>query len=140
MRAIEHVAQLLFKAVKRASVNHSDISQGDLIVVTGADDDITGIVSLVNTVDNDTSVSLITASGKKTLQVSSENFIHIIQRADMLNMRNHIDYERDLVDAPKDAHKYTDKDCCPTFSPDDADGKSELPASKLSMKKQKGGE
>lgn len=141
MSSIEQTAQFLFKAVKKSSVNHVDINEGDHIVVTGADDDITGIVNNVDTVGDITTVVLDTGSSEKSLQVSSENFIHIIQRADMLNMRNHNDYERDLKDVDKGTHKYTEKDQHPTFGPDEKSDKSELPASKISlvMKKQKGG-
>ena len=142
MSSIEQAAQLLFKAVKRASVRHIDINTDDHIVVTGADDDITGIVDSVDTVKNTTTVVLDTGSSKETLQISSENFIHIIQRADMLNMRSHIDYERDLEDADKGTHKYTEKDQRPALGPDEKSDKSELPTSKISlvMKKQKGSE
>jgi len=140
LSSIEQAAQLLFKAVKRASVRHIDINTDDHIVVTGADDDITGIVDSVDTVKNTTTVVLDTGSSKETLQVSSENFIHIIQRADMLNMRDHIKYERDLKDVDKGAHKLTEKDQRPALGPDTESDKSELPTSKISlvMKRQKG--
>ncbi len=140
MNPIKQAAQFLFRDVKKASVNHIDINKGDHIVVTGADDDTVGIVNSVDTIENTTTVVLDTCLGEKILQVSSKNFIHIIQRADMLNMRNHIDYERDLVDADKDTHKYTEKDQRPMLGPDEKSDKSELPTSKISlvMKKQKG--
>lgn len=142
MNSIEQAAQFLFRAVKKASVNHADINKGDRIAVTGADDDIIGIVESADTVKDVTTVVLDTGSNKETLQISSENFIHIIQRADMLNMRSHIDYERDLKDADKGTHKYTEKDQRPVFGPDEKSDKSELPTSKISlvMKKQKGSE
>lgn len=142
MNSIEQSARLLFKAVKKASVNHTDINAGDHIVVTCANDDIIGIVNSVNTIDNVTTVMLNTGQGEETLQVSSGNFIHIIQRADMLNMRDHIDYERDLKDVDKGAHKLTEKDQRPVFGPDEKSDKSELSTSKISlvMKKQKGNE
>ena len=91
MDSTEQSARLLFKAVKRASVNHADINVGDYIAVTGVDDDITGVVNSTDTIGDMTTVVLDTGSSKETLQVSSKNFIHIIQRADMLNMRSHID-------------------------------------------------
>ena len=140
MNSIEHVAQLLFKAVKKSSVNHVDINKGDCIIVTGTDDDITGIVNNIDTVSDITTVIVDTGSSKKSLQVSSENFIHVIQRANMLNMRNHIDYERDLKDVDKGTHKYTEKDQHPLLGPDEKSDKSELPASKISlvMKTKKG--
>ena len=139
MDLIEQTAQFLFKAVKKASVNHADINNGDHIVVTGVDDDITGIVNSVNTVGDVTTVVLNTSSGKTTLQVSNKNFIHIIRRADMLNMRDHIDYERDLKDVDKGTHEYTEKDQRPVLGPDEKSDKSELPTSKISlvMKRQK---
>ena len=127
------MAQLLFKAVKRASVQPTHINKGDHIVITGKINDVLGQVTSITTTDGITAISLTTDVGEKTLQVSDVNFIHIIQRADMLNLRNHNDYERDLKDVPKGTHKYTDKDCCPSLSPDDASGKSELPASKISL-------
>ena len=140
MNSTEQSAQLLFKAVKKSSVSHTDINVGDHIVITGADDDITGIINSANTIDDVTTVVLDTGSSKETLQVSSENFIHIIQRADMLNMRDHIKYERDLKDTDKGTHKLTEKDQCPALGPDTESDKSELPTSKISlvMKKQKG--
>lgn len=133
MNSIEKVAQLLFKAVKKASVSHISINVGDRITVTGADDDTTGIVNRVDTVGDITTIAMATNSGEKTLQVSSENFIHIIQRADMLNMRNHIEYERDLKDVDKGVHKNTEKDQRPLFGPDEKSDKSELPTSKISL-------
>lgn len=139
MNPIEQTAQLLFKAVKKASINYTDINTGDYIVVTGVDNDITGIVDNVSIVEDTTTVVLDTGSGKETLQVSSDNFIHIIQRADMLNLRKHIDYDRDLKDVDKGTHKHTEKDQRPVFGPDEESEKSELPTSKISlvMKKQK---
>lgn len=140
MNSTEQSAQLLFKAVKKASVNHVAINAGDRIVVTGTDDDITGVVNSADTIGDITTVVLDTGSSKETLQVSSKNFIHIIQRANMLNMRNHIDYERDLKDVDKGTHGLTEKDQRPVFGPDEKSDKSELPTSKISlvMKKQKG--
>ena len=140
MTLTEQSAQLLFKAVKKASVNHTDINVGDHIVVTGTNDDITGTINSVNTVNDMTTIVLDIGSSKETLQVSSENFIHIIQRADMLNMRDHIKYERDLKDVDKGTHKYTEKDRHPTLGPDEKSDKSELPTSKISlvMKNRKG--
>lgn len=140
MNSTEQSAQLLFKAVKKASVNHADINAGDHIVITGIDDDVIGVVNDVATVNDVTTVVLATCSGEETFQVSSKNFIHIIRRAGMLNMRNHIDYERDLKDVDKGTHKYTEKDQRPVLGPDEKSDKSELPTSKISlvMKKQKG--
>lgn len=139
MNPIEQTAQFLFRAVKKASVNHTDIHEGDHIVVTGADDDIVGVVNSVGTTedttteDTTTTVVLDTGLSEETLQVSSKNFIHIIQRADMLDMRKHIDYERGLTDADKDTHKYTEKDQRPVLGPDEKSDKSELPTSKISL-------
>lgn len=142
MNSIEQTAQLLFKAVKRASVNHTDITVGDYIIVTGANDDTAGIVDDVNTIEDNTTIVLSTSSGKEILQISSKNFVHIIQKANMLNMRDHIEYERDLKDIDKDTHKYTEKDQHPLHGLDEKLDKSNLPASKISltMKKQKGTE
>ena len=139
MNSIEQSAQFLFRAVKHASVNPTYIQLGDHIVVTGARDDVTGIVNSVDTIGDTTTVVLDTGASKKTLQISSKNYIHIIQRAAMLNMRNHNDYERDLKDADKGTHKLTEKDQQPAFGPDEKSDKSELPTSKISlmMKRQK---
>jgi len=132
----EQAAQFLFKAVKKSSVNHTNINKGDHIIVTGTDDDDVGIVNNVDTIEDVTTVLLDTGSGEKTLQVSSKNYIHIIQRADMLNMRSHTDYERDLKDADKGVQDHVEK---PVFGPCEHSDKSELPTSKISlvMKKQK---
>lgn len=139
LNSIEQIAQFLFRDVKKASVNHTDINKGDHIIVTGASDDIIGIVNNTDTIGDTTSIVLNTSSGEKALQVSSKNFIHIIQRADMLNMRNHIEYERDLKDVNKGTHKLTEKDQHPVFNPVEKSDKSELPSSKISlmMKKKK---
>lgn len=143
MNSVEQTAQFLFKAVKNASIDCTDINKGDHIVVTGADNDIIGVVNSVDIAgDATTTVVLDTCSGEKTLQVSSANFIHIIQRADMLNMRNHNDYTRDLENVDKSMYVPTEADRRTTFGPDMESDKSELPTSKISlmMKTQKGSE
>ncbi len=142
MNSVEQTARLLFKAVKRASVNHTTICKGDQIVVTGADNDVIGIVDSTDTVGDTTIVVLDTSLGRETLRVSCDNFIHIIQRADMLNMRDHNDYERDLVDTDTAMRAPSKKDQRPKYGP--SEGKSDpsaLPTSKISlqMKTRKGG-
>ena len=137
----EQTAQFLYKAVKRASISPDNICTGDFIVVTGTEDDTVGVVKKITiTPDNTVDMVLKTSSGTKTLSVSSKNYIHIIQKADMLNLRDHIDYERDLKDVDKGVHKYTEKDQRPKLGPDEKSDKSELPTSKISlvMKREKG--
>ena len=58
----------------------------------------------------------------------------------MLDMRDHIKYERGLKDVDKGTHEYTEKDQRPVLGPDAKSDKSELPTSKISlvMKRQKG--
>lgn len=141
LNSVEYTAHLLFRAVKNASVRHSTINAGDHIIVTGTDSDIIGVVNSTCTDDVITTVILDTDEGEQTLQISSDNFVHIIQRADMLNMRNHIDYERDLVDTDTSMHSPTDKEQRPIYGPCEGKGDhSVLPTSKISlvMKKQKG--
>lgn len=134
MNLNERTARYLFSAVRKATVNHTDIKKGDYIVVTGVKADISGIVNHTITDRNTTAVTLNTNSGKEeTLQISNKNFIHIIQKADMLNMRKHVDYERDLEDIDKNTHQYTEKDRHPVMGPDEKSDKSELPTSKISL-------
>ena len=125
----------MYKAVKRSSVNPHKIGGGDYIIVTGAESDIAGIVEKIDiNIDNSADIILKTSSGtRKTLQISDKNYIHIIQRANMLNMRNHTDYERDLKNVDKTTHEYTKKDQHPALSLDEKSDKSELPASKISL-------
>lgn len=51
----------------------------------------------------------------------------------MLNMRNHIEYERDLKDVDKGTHTFTEKDQRPEYGPVETSEKSELPTSKISL-------
>jgi len=140
LNSVEQTAQLLFKAVKRASVTPSEINVGDRIVVTGAKNDVTGIVNNIEMTKNVTTLTINTNSGEKILKVSNKNFIHIIQRAAMLNLRNHTDYERGVEDTDKDVHKYTEKDERPKLGPVLDSKESKLPTSKISLvlKKKKG--
>jgi len=132
--SVQQAAQLLYKAVKKAAVSLDNLEVGDRIVVTGTSQDKVGVVKgVVNG-----AIVLKTSLGVETLQVSDKNFIHIIQKkADMLNLRKHIDYERDLKDMAKEDHQ---QDGRPEYGPVEESDKSELPASKISlvMKRQKG--
>ena len=119
--------------MKKASIIYTDINKGDHIVVTGADNDIAGIVTDIGIEEDTATIVLDTGSNKETVQISSENFIHIIQRADMLNMKDHTDYERGLEDTDKGTHKLTEKDQRPEYGPDEKSDKSELPTSKISL-------
>ncbi len=130
----EQTIQLLYRAIKRAVVDPGNINTGDRIVVTGDIDDIEGIVEKNEVITDDIfNITLKTSTGTQTFQISNKNYIHIIQRADMLNMRNHTDYNRDLEDVSKDAHKYTEKDRHPIFGPVEKSDKSTLPSSKISL-------
>lgn len=134
MNSASQTARLLYKAVKRASVSLDSLNIGDLVVITGAKDDTIGIVKETAPIDDAVDVILKTSLGIKILRVSNKNFIHIIQKkADMLNLRDHIDYERDLEDVDKGTHGYTEKDQRPVYGPDEKSDKSELPASKISL-------
>ena len=93
---IQNNIQLLYQAVKNSSVLPQDIRLGDTIIVTGSDDDTVGIVrTLIFNDENNLSMELSTTSGTKMFKVSNNNFIHIIKKADMLNLRKHNEYERD---------------------------------------------
>ena len=132
----ERTADLLYKAVKRAVVTPSYIEQGDLIVITEEDNDSVGIVDSLETTGSATSITLKTASGLKTLQVDDTNFIHVIQKAAMLDLRKHHQYERkdeesnkevDMIKKLKGDHKER-----PQFTDEKSD-KSALPTSKISL-------
>ena len=130
MNSVQQTIRLLYKAIKKATVSLNLIEVGDYIVVTGTSYDTVGVVKKIA----DGTIILKTSSGLKTLQVSGKNFIHIIQKkADMLNLRDHIDYERDLEDVDKGTHEYTEKDQRPAYGPDEKSDKSELPTSKISL-------
>jgi len=127
---IEHTAQLLYKAVTQASVTPDKLGVGDLIIVTGADNDTVGIIDDLQSVENNQiKVILHTASGLRTLKVSDKNYIHLIKRADMLNLRKHTDYERDLKDmSGEKGHAER-----PKYGPVIDSDKSALPTSKISL-------
>lgn len=134
MNFAAQTARLLYKAVKRASASSDSLNIGDLVVITGATDDTVGTVEGVISIDGAVDITLKTSLGIKILRVSNKNFIHIIQKkADMLNLRDHIDYERDLEDVDKGTHEYTEKDQRPVYGPDEKSDKSELPTSKISL-------
>ena len=131
---IERTAQLLYKAVSQASIPPAKLGIGDLIIITGATDDAVGIVKDLQETDDQINIVLYTAKGLQQIKVSDKNYIHLIKRADMLSLRKHTDYDRDLKDMTEDTHGY-DKGC--TQSPEhgpvlDSD-KSNLPTSKISL-------
>lgn len=133
MNFASQTAFLLYRAVKSASVSSNSLDVGDFVVVTGAEDDIAGTVEGIVPIGGTVDITLKTSSGIKILQVSNKSYIHIIRKADMLNLRDHIDYERDLEDVDKGVHEYTEKDQRPEYGPDEKSDKSELPASKISL-------
>lgn len=129
--SVERIARFLYTAVKRAVVNPNSLNTGDFITITRAEDDVVGVVEKVTPIDNAVDIILKTSSGTKTLRISSKNFIHIIQKkADMLNLRKHTDYERDLKDMTKEDHQ---RDRRPEYGPEEKSDKSELPTSKISL-------
>jgi len=123
---------LLYQAVKKAAVSSSDVVPGDLVVITEDERDVVGIVQKAS----GSSLTLKTSQGSQIFEISNENFIHIIKTADMLDLRNHTDYERDLKDVEAEDYQ---NDGRPVFSPVEDSEKSELPTSKisLSLKKRK---
>ena len=126
---VKNVAHLLYRAVKKAAVSPNMLNTGDLIIVTGATDDIVGIIDSLEDINNETHIILHTATGLCSIKVSDKNFIHLIKKADMLNLRKHIDYERDLKDMTKEKeHKER-----PGFGPVIDSKKSVLPTSKVSL-------
>lgn len=133
LNSISQIACLLYKAVKRASVSPDSLDIGDFVVVTGVENDTAGTVKEIVPIGDTVDIALKTSSGIKILQVSNKSYIHIIRKADMLNLRDHIDYERDLEDVDKGTHKYTEKDQRPVYGPDEKSDKSELPTSKISL-------
>lgn len=134
MSNIEHTAQLLYKAVSQASISPTKLGIGDLIIITSAMDDIVGIVDNLQEVDDQINIVLYTVTGLRQIKVSDKNYIHLIKRADMLSLRKHTDYERDLKDMTKDTHGY-DKDYAqsPEHGPVLDSDKSNLPTSKISL-------
>lgn len=131
MNLIQSNIQLLQRTVKRASVHLDDFRIGDTIVITGSDDDSIGTVKTIIFDDEENvAVELNTASGTKTLKVSNNNFIHIIKKAGMLNLRKHHEYERDLKDMTKEDHQNEGR---PEYGPTEKCDKSNLPTSKISL-------
>ena len=135
MNVQEKTADLLYKAVRRSAVSPAHIETGDLIVVTQDDGDTVGVVSSLETEGNVVNISLKTTYGLQSIRVSNANFIHVIQKAAMLDLRNHNQYERTDEESNKEkdmiaenkGHKER-----PQFSGDQSE-KSELPTSKISL-------
>lgn len=131
----EKTADLLYKAVRRSAVSPTHLEIGDLIVVTENARDTVGVIHSLEHEGNAVNVILKTASGPQLVRVSDTNFIHVIQKAAMLDLRNHNQYERtneesnkevDMIEKGK-GHKER-----PQFSIDQSE-KSELPTSKISL-------
>jgi len=128
---IQSIIRLLHLAVKSSTTSPEDIRPGDTIIVTSSDEDITGIVETISTAPEDNVVVLLnTSSGTKPFILSDNNIIHIIKKANMLNLRKHNDYERDLKDMSKEDHQNKGR---PEYGPEDKTDKSNLPASKISL-------
>jgi len=131
----EKQADLIYKAVKSASVSPSSIEKGDFIVVTSDSNDVMGVVTSLSSTGGITSVSIHTPSGVQTLQVDNNNFIHLLQKAAMLDLKKHMDYERANEDLNKEVDMISKNDGKhkerPQFSVEKSD-KSALPTSKIS--------
>ena len=132
MNAVEYTVQLLYNAVNKAATSPNVPKIGDLITITRADNDVIGIVKdVMSNKKGSVGIILKTASGQQLINVSENNFIHIIQKAEMLNLRKHMDYERDYFkDMLKEKHQ---QDGRPEHSPVEKSDKSELPTSKVSL-------
>jgi hypothetical protein len=114
-----------------ASASPQDVRLGDTIIVTGADNDTIGLVrTLIHDDENNLSLELNTTSGLKVIKVSDNNFIHIIKKANMLNLRKHNEYERDLKDMSKEDHQNEGR---PAIDIVETSEKSNLPSSKISL-------
>jgi len=127
----EKQADLIYKAVKTSSVSPSLLERGDLVVITADNDDVVGTIRSLSTAGKFTTVSLNTTSGVQTHQITNNNFIHIIEKAAMLSLKNHEDYERtddevDVIAKNKDEHKER-----PEYGVESSE-KSNLPTSKIS--------
>lgn len=135
MNTVEQTVRLLYNAVKKASVSSAALSKGDLVVITGNTDDTVGIINDLQIVNNTITAMINTVTGTKSICLSNDrNFIHLIKRADMLNLRDHTDYERDLKDMSKEKHGYQDGHAeRPEYGPTMDSKKSELPTSKISL-------
>lgn len=128
---IQSVIRLLHLAVKSSTASSEDIGPGDTIIITGSEEDVTGIVETIgHTPEDNVVVNLNTTSGIKLFVLSNNNIIHIIKKADMLNLRKHNDYERDLKDLSKKDHQNKGR---PEYGPEETTDKSNLPASKISL-------
>jgi len=139
----ENTANLLYKAVKRASVSPTSIKIGSLVVVTDADTDTVGVIQAIEPVGNFTNITLQTTSGIKSLLINDTNFVHILRKKAMLDINPHYQYERtdekinkevDMIKKNKGKHKER-----PDFSIENSE-KSALPTSKISLSLRKGKE
>ena len=119
MNLIQSAIRLLHFAVKSSIVNFENIRVGDRIVITNVEDDVDGTVQELK-LDN---IRLLTSSGVKNIKYSKNNIIHIIKRADMLNLRNHNEYERDLKDMTKEDHQNKGR---PEYGPEEKTEKSKF--------------
>ncbi len=135
MNVQDKTADLLYRAVRRSAVLPTDIEQGDLIVVTEDNSDTVGIVHSLEQKESSINVTLKTVFGFRALRVSNMNFIHVIQKAAMLDLRKHNQYERTNEESNKEkdmikenkGHKER-----PEFYVDHSE-KSVLPTSKISL-------
>jgi len=128
----EKTANLLYKAVKKSSVDPKDINKNDLIVITGDTSDVIGVVANVNKLRNVANVKLYTEEGIREIQITPKHFIHLIQKDAMLDLKKHQEYNRpddeiDVIKKNKDKHKERTE-----FLEENSD-KSALPTSKISL-------
>ena len=131
----EKTADLLYKAVKKSSVSPAVLEPGDFIVVTKEFGDVVGIINSLEKQGKYTNLILKTSSGLQTVQVDDTNFIHIVQKVGLLNLRDHHQYERTNeesnkeVDMTKKNNEHYER---PQFTIENSN-KSELPTSKISL-------
>ena len=131
MNSYEQQADLLYKAVKIAAISPVQVDIGDLIAITGNDTDVYGFVRASHKEGKFICFDMHTKDGMHTIKTSDENFVHIIKKDAMLDLRNHYEYERtedekDMFKALEGEHHER-----PRLSVEESD-KSVLPTSKVS--------
>ena len=123
-------ANYLLRDVVANTVHATTITPGDIIVVTL---DLTDKIGVVTHVSDDHRIFLKTASGIEVIEPVNQGFIHMIQKAahaiEVLRLRNHLDYERDLKDMTKETHQNSGR---PEYGPE-IDKDTKIPRSKICL-------